>query len=68
MEIGKKIRELRELRHWTREELAKQTTLAIDTISKLELGKTKHPNNYTIGVLEQTFGLAPNTLKELMEE
>ena len=68
MTINEYIRYLRQSKHITQEQLAKDIGISIETIRKLEQGKTAQPHLYTLVALENYFDLPQDTLVEYKEK
>jgi transcriptional regulator with XRE-family HTH domain len=68
--FGGLIRQLRDQRGWTQEQLAREAGITITCLSNLERGATKEPNAETISGLAAAFGLQPSELdsRRLAEE
>jgi transcriptional regulator with XRE-family HTH domain len=56
------IRELRESKGWTQQELADKTGVSRQTISKLENGHELDPRKSTLLLLAMAFGIDPQEL------
>lgn len=65
--INNGLRDLRERRVLTQEELALASGVAVATISRLETGKVK-ASKKTVRALAKAFGLSPGELYEVMLE
>ena len=61
MEIHEILRDLREQNHLTQEEMAQRLHLTRQAVSRWETGETQ-PNNDTLRLLSQEFGVSINTL------
>lgn len=68
MTINEYIRYLRQSKHITQEKLAKDIEVSVETIRKLEQGKTTQPQLYTLIALENYFDLPQDTLVEYKEK
>ncbi len=59
---GERIEELRPRLGWTQQELAEQSEVARDTISKLEAGVRNRSHGVTLGKITRTLGVDPMAL------
>lgn len=61
MELNQRIKQLREQRHLTQEQLAERLLVTRQAVSRWETGETQ-PNTETLKLLSREFGLSINTL------
>ncbi|WP_312389572.1 helix-turn-helix domain-containing protein [Chryseobacterium sp.] len=61
-----KLKEIRELKNLTQEELAESSGISVRTIQRIEAGTT--PKGYTLRSLSQTLGIEENVLQNIPEE
>ena len=64
-ELGARITELREARHWRQAELARATGMTRAYIKQIEDGRSKEPSARTIGALAQALDADPIELLQL---
>lgn len=62
VEAGKSIKTLRNGRGWTQERLSKVSHVAVETIQRIETGKTKGPRQETLMALAAAFDTDVNRL------
>ena len=60
--LGAKIKELRSLRGWTQNELAKRSGVDRATLASIESGKAKHPTTANLLKLARGFNIRPEEL------
>lgn len=60
--VHKTLKQAREDKGWTQQQLAERSGIEQQVISKIELGKTDDPQNSTAKALEQALGLKRGTL------
>jgi len=68
MTINEYLRYLRQKHHYTQEYVAKCIGVKTETISKIEQGKTRYPQLYTLIGLENLYNLEPDTLTEWQDK
>ncbi|MEN4759475.1 helix-turn-helix domain-containing protein [Chryseobacterium sp. C39-AII1] len=61
-----KLKEIRELKNLTQEELAESSGISVRTIQRIEAGTI--PKGYTLRTLSQTLGIEENILQNIPEE
>lgn len=61
-----KLKEIRELKNLTQEELAESSGISVRTIQRIEAGTI--PKGYTLRTLSQTLGVEENILQNIPEE
>jgi transcriptional regulator with XRE-family HTH domain len=62
LNFGGLIRQLRDERGWTQEQLAREAGITVTCLSNLERGATRDPNSETISGLATAFGLQASEL------
>ena len=62
--MAEKIRELRDAKHWTQEELAERAGLKRSHIQRLEHGDYKESKLTTLVKIAKAFGIHPHTFLE----
>lgn len=60
--FGALVRQLRDERGWTQEQLAREAGITVTSVSNLERGATQLPNAETVERLAAAFGLEPGDL------
>jgi transcriptional regulator with XRE-family HTH domain len=65
--LAMNLRQLREARHWSQEELAARSGVALATIAKLEAGAIR-PQPTVLRRLAQALGLTPEDLARQLSE
>lgn len=65
-DLGRMVRDGREAKGLTQEELAQAANLALATLRKIETGRTAEPGVFTVLVLWAILGLAPADLTTLV--
>jgi transcriptional regulator with XRE-family HTH domain len=62
--LGLKIKELRTERGWTQKELGRRSGIVRESISAVEIGKSRKPSGETLIKLARAFGIRPEELYE----
>jgi len=62
--LGLKIKELRTERGWTQKELGRRSGITRESISAVEIGKSRKPSGETLIKLARAFGIRPEELYE----
>lgn len=61
-QLAAKLKQRRRYKGWTEAELAQESGVSIETISRLENARTENPRDYTIRCLAKAFGLTSDEL------
>lgn len=67
-ELGRMVRDGRDAKGMTQEELAYAANLAVATLRKIETGHTTEPGVFTVLILWAILGLAPTDLTSLVSK
>jgi transcriptional regulator with XRE-family HTH domain len=62
MQLGKKIREIREARGLTREDIVRMTRLTVSTLYKIETGRMKRPSFELISEIAKALNISMDEL------
>ena len=60
--LGIKVRELRTLRDWTQNELARRSSVSRGALASLETGKSQYPTTANLLKLAKAFNISPDEL------
>lgn len=61
-QIARKIRELRQAKDWSQEDLARAADIPLTTITKIETGVIKNPSIEKIAKIAKALGVSVDTL------
>lgn len=60
--LGRKIKELRNLKGWSQDALARRANIPYTTLTKVEIGVIKKPSVYTIAKIAKVFQIPIESL------
>jgi transcriptional regulator with XRE-family HTH domain len=67
-ELGKRIRQLREAREWSQEQLARRAGLGLMAINRIENGEVRQPKRTSIRGIAAALEIPVNDLEQLLTE